>query len=84
MKKSQNALPAILFLFLGLLLFYVIMMTPDQAEDFFGNESPTTNVSQGISEEVGIISCQAWFLLQHNKTNSETGLDRNQSARLIS
>ncbi len=55
MKKSQNAVPAILFLFLGLFLFYVLMMTPSQMEGLFGDDSPTTNVSQGISEEVGLV-----------------------------
>lgn len=56
MKKSQNAVPAMLFLFLGLFIFYVVMMTPQEAEGFF-NQSPGNETAdeQKISMNVGLV-----------------------------
>jgi hypothetical protein len=56
MKRTQQAVPAILFLFLGLFLFYIIMMTPQESEVFFGNAtSNQSSGSQKISAQIGLV-----------------------------
>jgi|GEM_PF-3399080 len=52
--KSQAAIPIILFLFLGLFVFYVIMMSPEEAEEFL-NASNKTVGEERIEEEIGLV-----------------------------
>ncbi len=52
--KSQAAIPIILLLFLGLFVFYVIMMPPEEAEEFL-NVTNKTVEEERIETQIGLV-----------------------------